>query len=185
MAAPPDHQHNRVSANLCHRTTPNGVNLSLKTGNMHLTLMILAIIAMLHSASAQSSSRETSTDADQSQDPDIDPEDGPFPQWVLPPIFLLMLAYVEVVGRVADARRKWYLIAIWMSNVFIPYFVDKSGMQATITIWCVYQINLTLKNAFPVLTLLVAHSSLARGRLWPMPRWTMRNSVRRRGAFTF
>lgn len=60
-----------------------------------------------------------------------------FPSWALPPIFLLMLAYVEVAGRYYKERRKWYIIAMALSNVSFPWLVEHDRMSPMLTGWYV------------------------------------------------
>lgn len=99
-----------------------------------LTRMVPAILAMLHTASAQPVRPSTDTDQPSSTNTSA-LADSKFPDWAIPLISLLILGVVEVAGCVSKQRRKWYLIAMGASNLFFPWLVDHDGVSPTLTIW--------------------------------------------------
>ena len=77
--------------------------------------------------------------------------------WALPPTFLLMLAYVELAGRYYQQRRKWYIIAMVLSNLSFPWLVEHDGISPMFTVWYVQP----LKPLLPHTASLLMHRPLA------------------------
>jgi hypothetical protein len=96
---------------------------------------MLCFLAMLTAVAAQPTQR-------QKTDPEIVPDTpahdhAQILNWALPPAFLLMLAYVELAGRYYEQRRKWYIIAMVLSNLSFPWLAEHDGISPMFTVWCV------------------------------------------------
>jgi hypothetical protein len=69
------------------------------------------------------------------------PEDGLSPsghqlsRWPIPVAFVLMSIYVELAGKYTNHRRKWSLIAMFLSNMFFFLSMKLKGNSLLMTIW--------------------------------------------------
>lgn len=98
----------------------------------HKALGFLAMLPMVASQPVQHGKTDSGMPLDTPTQPG-----NQLPSWALPPIFLAMLAYVELAGLYYKERRKWYLIAMGLSNMWFPWLVDHDSMSPTLTV-CVF-----------------------------------------------
>lgn len=94
------------------------------------------MLPMLRTVAARSVPRDMSTDTDQPPDTETSTVlNKQFPSWLLILIFLVLLFYVELAGRLSNARRKWYYIAMGVPNFCIPWLVDYPDTPPMLTVW--------------------------------------------------
>lgn len=55
------------------------------------------------------------------------------PVWSFPCAFTLMIVYVELAGRYYGERRRWYMIAVALSNLLFPWIAENDRLSPALT----------------------------------------------------